>query len=271
MIKLVQAEFIKIFKRLNVWVLLFLLLFFLNIPTLIAIFGKFQNPGNYYLPQIFTTQLSQSATTSSLMAILVVILCVSSIGGEYGWGTLRTVLVRGTPRREFLAAKFVATLCVLVLWYVALLLVSLPLGWVVMLKVKQEISWSFLSISGLTTLLERTARAYFTVVPAVVLGFFWTALGRSLGVGMGAAMVHIVVADPLMFGLLRGLGGIWAEIPRYTMVGLGRSVVTFGANPVLERLLDPWVAAMLLLGYIVIFGFLAFRIFQKSDIRFTAA
>jgi len=268
---LIKAEFMKIFKRWNVYVLLFLLLFFLNIPTLMAISGKLQNPTAYYLPQIFRTQLSSAATTSSLMAILVVILCVSSIGGEYGWGTLRTVLVRGVPRRDFLTAKLLAILCVLLLWYLALLLISLPLGWAVMLKAKQEISWGFLNISGGITLLQYLARTYYTVIPAVILGFFWTVAGRSLGVGMGAAIVHIVVADPLMFGVLRRLGGFWAEIPRYTMMGLGRSLVAFGDNPGAVPFSDPWLAALVLLAYIVVFGVLAFRIFGKSDIRFTAA
>ena len=37
--------------------------------------------------------------------LLVMILGASTVGAEYGWGTLRTALTRGTGRWQFLAAK----------------------------------------------------------------------------------------------------------------------------------------------------------------------
>jgi len=51
MTNLIRAEFIKIFKRWNQWVMLFLLLLFQNIPVLIVLIGKFQSPFSYYLPK----------------------------------------------------------------------------------------------------------------------------------------------------------------------------------------------------------------------------
>jgi ABC-type transport system involved in multi-copper enzyme maturation permease subunit len=268
---LVQAEFVKIFKRWNVWIMLGILLFFQNIPVLIAIFGKFENASAFYLPQIFTTQLSASATSSSLTGILILIFTVSSLGGEYGWGTLRTVLVRGTSRRQFLTAKLIAVLIVLLLWFLTLLLVSLPLGWTVMKKANQEISWGFFNLSGGLVLLEFLARTYYTVLPVVILGFFWTTVGRSLGVGMGAAIVHVIIADPLMFQVFHTLGGFWAELSPYTMIALGKSVATFRGEVSPMFLSSQWLAAGVLMVYVVVFGAGALRIFQRSDIRFTAA
>jgi ABC-type transport system involved in multi-copper enzyme maturation permease subunit len=203
--------------------------------------------------------------------MLILSLSVSSLGGEYGWGTLRTVLVRGALRRDFLTAKLIAILLVLLFWFLALVLVSLPLGWVVMVKSSQQISWGFFNLSGGFTLLEFLARSYFTVIPAVILGFFWTTVGRSVGVGMAAAFVHVVVADPLLHQLLRAFGGFWAELSRYTMMALGRSVVTFRGDVPATFLSDHWLAALVLVLYIAVFGAAAFRIFQKSDVRFTAA
>lgn len=271
MTNLIRAEFIKIIRRLNVWVLLFILLLFQNIPALIALFAKLQNPSAYYLPQIFTTQLSAAATPLSLIGMLILIFAVSSMGGEYGWNTLRTVLVRGISRREFITAKFIAILLVLLFWFLALLLISLPLGWAVMKKMNQDISWSFFNLSGGLVLLEYLARTYYTVLPAVVIGFFWTVVGRSLGVGMGAAIVHVIVADPLIFQLFRALGGFWAELSPYTMTALGRSVVTFRGEVAPVLLSNQLIAAFALLLYIVLFGFAALRIFQKGDVRFTAS
>jgi ABC-type transport system involved in multi-copper enzyme maturation permease subunit len=159
--------------------------------------------------------------------VLILIFTVSSLGGEYGWGTLRTVLVRGTSRRDFLTVKLVAVLLVLLFWFLVLLLVSLPLGWAVMRKTNQEISWGFFNLSGGLVLLEFLTRALYTVLPAVILAFFWTTLSRSLGVGMGATIVHVIVADPLMFHVVHALGGFWANLSPYTMMALGKSVATF--------------------------------------------
>jgi len=267
---LIQAELLKIFKRFNVWVMLLILLLFQNIPAIIAIFGKFQNPSAYHLPQIFTTQLSAAATPSSLLGVLILFFTVSSLGGEYGWGTLRTVLIRGTSRRDFLTAKLVAVLLVLLFWFLVLLLVSLPLGWAVMRKTNQEISWGFFNLSGGLVLLEFLSRAYYTVLPAVILAFFWTTVSRSLGVGMGASIVHVIVADPLMFQLFHALGGFLAQLSPYTMMGLGRSVAAFRVEVPSMLLSNQWLATLALLGYIVVFGAVALRIFQRSDIRFTA-
>jgi ABC-2 type transport system permease protein len=268
---LIQAEFIKIFKRFNVWVMLFILLLFQNIPVLVAIFGKFPNPSAFYLPQIFTTQLSAAATPSSLIGVLILIFTVSSLGGEYSWGTLRTVLVRGTSRRDFLTAKLIAVVLVLLFWFLMLLLVSLPLGWAVMRKMNQEISWSFFNLSGGLVLLEFLSRTFYTVLPAVILAFFWTILSRSLGVGMGAAIVHVIVADPLIFQVFHALGGFWTQLSPYTIMALGKSVATFRGEVPSMFLSNQWLAAVGLLGYIVVFGGAAFRIFERSDIRFTAA
>jgi ABC-2 type transport system permease protein len=271
MTNLIQAEFIKIFKRLNVWIMLFILLLFQNIPAIIAIFGKFQDPSAYYLPQIFTTQLVMAATPSSLVGILILIFTVSSLGGEYSWGTLRTVLIRGTSRRDFLTAKLIAILAVLLFWFVVLLLVSLPLGWAVMKRMNQEVSWGFINLSGSLVLVEFLARAYYTVLPGVIFALFWTTVSRSLGVGMGAALVHVIVADPLMLQLFHALGGFWAELSPYTMTALGKSVATFRGQVPPIFLLNQLLAAGVLLVYMVLFSTVALRIFQRSDIRFTAA
>lgn len=268
---LIHAEFIKIFKRFNVWVMLFILLLFQNIPALIAIFGQLQNPSAYSLPQIFTTQLSAAATPSSLIGVLILIFAVSSLGGEYGWGTLRTVLVRGTSRRDFLTGKLVAVLIVLLFWFLVLLLLSLPLGCAVMRKMNQEISWGFFNLSGGLVLLEFLSRAFYTVLPAVILAFFWTTVSRSPGVGMGAAIVHVVVADPLIFQVFHTLGGFWAQLSPYTIMALGRSVAAFRGEVPPAFLSNQLLAAVILLGYMVLFGTAALRIFQRSDIRFTAA
>lgn len=119
--------------------------------------------------------------------------------------------------------------------------------------------------------MEFLSRAFYTVLPAVILAFFWTALSRSLGVGMGAAIVHVIVADPLIFQVFHALGGFWAEFSPYTLMALGKSVATFRGEVPSMLLSNQWLASVALLGYIVVFGAAAFRIFQRSDIRFTAA
>ena len=43
-----------------------------------------------------------------IMFILVSILAAAALGGEYGWGTLRTVLTKGTGRWQFMLAKVLA-------------------------------------------------------------------------------------------------------------------------------------------------------------------
>ena len=56
--------------------------------------------------------------------ILVAILVASAVGVEYGWGTLRAILTRGTGRWQLLAAKVVALMLMVVAGLLILSLTS---------------------------------------------------------------------------------------------------------------------------------------------------
>ena len=62
---------------------------------------------------------------SNVGAILVMILAASVIGGEYGWGTLRTALTRGVGRWQFLGAKALSPVLISGAWLIIMSLVAL--------------------------------------------------------------------------------------------------------------------------------------------------
>jgi hypothetical protein len=80
-----------------------------------------------------------------------------------------------------------------------------------------------------------------------------------------------VVADPLISQVFRSLGGFWAELSRYTMAALGKSVATFRGDLMPALLSDQLLAAGLLFAYMLVFGVATPTIFERTDVRFTAA
>ncbi|MCY4110958.1 MAG: ABC transporter permease subunit [Chloroflexi bacterium] len=197
--------------------------------------------------------------------ILMMILAASTAGTEYGWGTLRTVLVKGVGRWQLLAAKTLAiglasvglSAAVLATVGVASVIASLTLeeG-----KIVGAGEWSDLAIS-----FGKLIYAYLPYVAlAVLMAVLTSSSGMGIAIGVGYYVIESIVVGILAnfawfegvstFVLGRASSG-WLEIGEFSFGGGG-----VGALP------DPLPAAMVMLGYIVILGGLAFVLFQRKDI-----
>ncbi len=138
---------------------------------------------------------------SGIGGVLVAVLAASTVGVEYGWGTVRTVLVRGTGRWQYLAGKFA------VLILVALgALVVVAAGAAVSSVIARSLvappdgvvapAWSAAA--------EAIGRAWYGFVPMIALVVFFTVLSTSTATGM-AIGIGYTIAEPLILVLLRQL------------------------------------------------------------------
>jgi len=197
--------------------------------------------------------------------ILMMILAASTTGTEYGWGTLRTVLVKGVGRWQLLAAKTLAiglasvglSAAVLATVGVASVLASLTVEGGELVGAGE---WSDLAIS-----FGKLIYAYLPYVAlAVLMSVLTSSSGMGIAIGVGYYVIESIVVGILAnfdwfesfstFVLGRASSG-WLEIGEFTIGGGG-----VGALP------DPLPAAMVMLGYIVILGGLAFVLFQRKDV-----
>ena len=199
--------------------------------------------------------------------ILLMILAASLIGSEYGWGTLRTVLTKGTGRWSLLTAKLlllaglsvgvliVATASVAVSSAIAL--ATLDAGWVA-----SSADWTGLGIGF--------GKAIYGMLPYVALAVFAAVLTSSSGAAIGISLGYYF-AESILIGVLANFD--WFE--RIAVFILGRAVsgwvrteggVSFQSSGTTAGLPDASQAFLVLLAYVVVLSGAALWIFQRREV-----
>ena len=196
--------------------------------------------------------------------ILIMILAASIPGTEYGWGTLRTVLVRGVGRWQLLASKtLVIALASVGLSAFVLAIVGVA-SVIASLTLEGEIvgsgEWSELAIAF--------GKLIYVYLPYVALAVLMSVLTSSSGMGIAISVGYYVI-EQIVVGILANFD--WFEGVSTFVLGRAASGwmdtgdFSFGAGGV-GALPDPLPAAMVMLGYTVILGGLAFWLFQRKDV-----
>ena len=202
--------------------------------------------------------------------ILVSIMAAAALGGEYGWGTLRTVLTKGTGRWQFMTAKIVA-------------LMLTALAGLVVAAATVALSSLLISIFGLEgDSLQGSAEwldvpikigtLLFSFLPYVMLTLLATALTSSTALGITAFVVYYLVettASPILnnFEWFQRVSEYLLS-PNVTTVlqaSYGEvSVSINGSGDAAQPDLLP--AVLVLAAYSLVFGALTFMLFQRRDI-----
>ena len=199
--------------------------------------------------------------------LLVMILGASTVGGEYGWGTLRTALTKGTGRWQFLGAKSLS----LVLFSVAgLLVVSLTV--VVSSLIAASLTLGdgggLVGAGQWSTVAVMFGKATYVVVAYAILALFLTVLTSSSSMGVATSLAYYF-AEFLLGRILA-----WFDNVSDFLIGFNTAawmtetgVVTTGGS--LFPVSDPpgeLHAFLVLLAYIVVLGATAFWLFQRRDV-----
>ena len=135
--------------------------------------------------------------------LLIMILASSAMGVEYGWGTLRTVLTRGTGRWRLLGAK---VLSLLLLGSAGFVIVGLGI------VVSSLIAASLISGDGggladsgrWSTVAVMFGKAVYGLVPYIVLALFLSVLTSSSSIGIAISLTYHFV-ELTLIGTLSGL------------------------------------------------------------------
>ena len=205
---------------------------------------------------------------SSLGAILVVILASSTIGIEYGLGTLRTTLSKGIGRWQFIVSK---ALLLTLLSAAALLVVSLSIA---VSSTIAALTLGDAAVAADSGAWPDVAIVYgktvYGLIPYVVLAMFFAVLTSSSGVGIAIVLGYyfaerIVVAILFNFDWFKNVADFvlgravdgWISSDGGLSIELGTSA---GELP------DALHGFLVMLGYILILGALTFWLFQRRDI-----
>lgn len=205
-------------------------------------------------------------------SILIMILAASSMGNEYGWGTLRGALTRGITRWEFLGAK---ALSMLVFICGGLIIVSLT----IVPSSLVATSLAFGSGTGLagagewSTLAVMFGKTAYGLLPYAMLALFLSVLTSSSSMGIAFSLAYYFVEGLLvatLIGLFDGLDSVsdllLGPATAAWMTETGIEVTYQGTlfAPLLD-LPSQMHGFVVLTVYTVIAGATAFALLQRRD------
>ena len=143
----------------------------------------------FTLPSSITRTI---ADFSSLGPLLIMILAASVMGSEYGWGTLRNVLTRGTGRWQLLSAKLLLLLrlCSDMLIVIAVFAVFSSLAAAV---IPPDETGGLADSGKWLDIVTAYLKIVYSLVPFIALSVFFTVLTSSTAVGVAVSIGYYFV------------------------------------------------------------------------------
>ncbi|HEX9494494.1 MAG TPA: ABC transporter permease subunit [Candidatus Limnocylindria bacterium] len=202
-------------------------------------------------------------TLQSLGLILIAVLTASAIGIDYGAGTLRSVLVQGTGRWPYLAAKLI-TLAVLA--FAGLLVATITVGMSSVIAERLVTAPAAASSAMWSTAGIALWKAWLSLIPYITVTAFVTVLARSSAAGMAIGLGYYF-AEQILTALLSSFFSWFANVADYLPVHnitawTGGSGFGGPAAPA-----DLAHAGFVLVAYTLIFVGLAFWTFHRRDVQ----
>lgn len=202
----------------------------------------------------------------SIGLILLAILSASTVGAEYGWGTVRTALVRGTGRWQYLAAKLLMLALVAAAFFIILVAAT---------AISSEVAHSLVShpVRGAATTWSHAGallgRSWVALLPYVVLTVLLTVLTRSSATGMAIGIVYYP-AEQIVSGILSGIFSWFSTVAKYL---LGQNLATWAGVDVIgaHAPVSTLHAFLVILVYALVLGAIAFYLFRRADITGASA
>ena len=206
----------------------------------------------------------------AFVPILIMILAASVVGSEYGMGTLRTALTKGTGRWPLLSSKLLMILLAaaggLVVFSVTVIAASL-----IAAVIPPSEEGGFADSGKWSETVVTFAKALYGLAPYIALSAVLAVLTQSSAISIAGSLGYYVV-ELIVTPLLR----INETLEKLTDFILGGSVnnwmqvayveVEVNNQGQFDAQADNFQAFLVILAYIVVLGTVAFWVFQRRDI-----
>lgn len=196
-------------------------------------------------------------------SLFVIILAASLAATEYGWGTIRTLLPRGSGRAPFLAAKLIVLAGFALLVVIVTLVAALASGAVV--TIAEDLERGLGSGFAVDALIG-IGRTWFTMLPYLALGFMVALLARSSAAGISVATAVLFLEGQIL-SLVAAAGGVLERLPELFLSRNVEAIMALNSDEAARAgLPHPWMAATVLALYTAAFLALAFWRFHRRDV-----
>jgi len=273
----ISAELIALRKRASTWVLLgiwtALAVFFAYVLPYVAYVTGSGGPAAEPLSDLLPGRLAGNVLVGFPFfgGVFALMLGVLALGSEYGWGTLKTLLIQGPGRLHVFGAKLVAVAAGLVPFVLSVFVLgggaSLAIAWREGAAVEWPSAWLLVRALGAGWLLLAVWAAL-----GVALGVLTRGTALAIGVGILYALVieGLISALAGQVGLLEPLVELFLRANGYSLVeGLGVAAGDAAGNGP-GAFSGPFVgggqALVVLVGYLAAFVLVAGVLLRRRDV-----
>jgi ABC-2 type transport system permease protein len=195
-------------------------------------------------------------------SLFVIILTASVVATEYGWGTIRALLPRGSGRGAYLTAKLI----VLAVFTLLVVLVTVAASYVAsaMVTLAEDLDRS-LDDGFVGELVFGVGRAWFAILPYLALAFMVALLTKSSAAGISVATA-ILFLEGQILSLVAAGGGLLERLPEFFISKNVEALMSVNIDGRTVEMPAPWQAAAVLTIYTVAFLAIAFWAFRRRDV-----
>jgi ABC-type transport system involved in multi-copper enzyme maturation permease subunit len=228
MTRLVTAELLSIRKRASTWILL-------------AIWAALALTFAYVVPYIQYTndperrsiaELLPESLVGTLLAgfpffggVLALMLGVLSVGSEYGWGTLKTLLTQGPGRLRIFAAKLIAVAATLLVFVLVAFLLGALSSLAIAANEGADVSWpdAWLLVRGLLG-------GWLVFAVWAALGILLAVVTRGTALATGIGILYAFVVEGLLSALAQEVSALDGLVEFFVRANGYSLVAVLGVN-----------------------------------------
>jgi len=282
--KLIAAELFKLRKRLMSRVLLYVLVGVLVVFYLILLavsqalptgsnprLGDIQNLLG--LPVAIPFALSMIAGFGTLLAVILV---ASSIGNEYNWRTIRTMVISSESRFKLLGAKLISAAILVLIGMVIGVITGFVMSLITTAIGGYAFNFDFLTGEYLWEQFLQFWRTFFVLIPYATLAFLFAIVGRSAMAGIGLG-IGVYIVESLITTFMVLAGGWVARVPDYLLANNVNAITALASLPegfnmgggfgdITFQMPGVTHAFITLTIYSLAFLAIAFYVFRKRDV-----
>jgi ABC-type transport system involved in multi-copper enzyme maturation permease subunit len=269
-----RAELLVLRKRAATWILLGIwvalaLVFAYAVPYVTSLDRPGEGPPAALLPEELVGNLMGGFPFFG--GVLALVLGVLAAGGEYGFGTVKTLFTQGPGRLRVLGAKLLALGIALVPFVLTVFAAGAAVSWAIAASEGANVAWpsAWLVVRGL-------AAGWLVLAVWAALGVLLGVVSRGTGLAVGIGILYALVVEGLLsalasqVGVLDRLVELFVRANAYSLaVGLGASsddVADNGPGSFSGPFVGGWQAVLLLVVYTAAFVAAAGWLVRRRDV-----
>jgi len=225
---MIAAELLILRKRAASWILL-------AVWTLLGTFFAYVIPYALDPESDDITPFLPHALTGTLLegfpffgGVFALMLGVFALGGEYGWGTLKTLFTQGPSRSRVLAAKLAALALVLIPFVVCLFVAGLIASFVI-----AGIEGAPATLPSAWLLVRALAAGWLILAVWAALGVLLGVLTRGTSIAIGLGILYALLVEGLLTNIdaFEPIAGVFLRSNGYSLArALGAAGDTIASN-----------------------------------------